>query len=644
MPAATIQSYTVGDAGALTGSMSIGLPAGTSAGDLLLAIITTYGAAPTSVTSTGFTVVQAAGGGNVWFAYKVAGAGEAASYTITRSGGSSSAAISAILFRISGADTTAMVDTYSSVQASATTLTLPSITTTKAGLLVSAQFKTGNITPTSTAPAGMTFGGDDSTPANSAAAYAYQTQAVGATGTKAWGSTTNVAGAAGMIQIPDSAVAQGSGTLNIANLLSGTGPSSPGKGGVVVPSTFTMGAANYFSGTMFAISPKNPGWAERSHVPSSLVGARVLAYGTSYCCRVQPGSITGDVGDPGDAVMYNTDAPWCDRVAIELGGPYTNLGIGGSNAEDICCFAYGSHSNATYSTNGNPAAINRAGTYTAQPTPALVLTDLIGNDLILELSPAAQVRDGTALAIEALFRLIRSSAQKNHDDVSIAYAGTWTAPTSDGYMGGAVHQTTAPGSTATITTTQSAIDLLLIAQDDTKAGAAGSTFTVSVNGVTRVTGTVSNRMKATGGGGTTPDYGFVQYPIALEGLTGTSTIVVTHTGTAGQVLQVQGYLHRAATPPWIVTNLTPYFPADAYVGGAGGYFTAQQCADYDQLVRDAAAKFTDGRVIVFDPKWSGLFPANPDAKWFLGDVVHQRDPGHAVYAHDILRLLSERVP
>lgn len=420
-----------------------------------------------------------------------------------------------------------------------------------------------------------------------------------------------------------------------------TTPPTAGAGGVTGHQSFDTGPQQYFCAATFAISPKGAGQVEREHHPASLTGAKVLVYATSSGCRVPPGSLLGGSSTGDD--HYGSMVPWPNRFAYALGGTIQNLSIAGSNAEDICCYAYGTHSNATFSTNANPSTTNQAGTFTAQTAPDIVLLDMMGNDLILELSPSSQVRDGTSLAMEALIRLCRSNTVLAHNDGSIAYAGTWTTVTSDGYSGGAAHQTTVPGSTATITTTETGVDLVLIAQDDTKAGATGATYSVTVGGSTVATGTVSNRMKTTGGGGTTPDYGFTQMTIPLDNLgAGTKTIVLTHTGSSGQILRFNAYLTRKTTPPWIVSSQFPPWPADAYSpSGAGAYFTTTQYAAYEQLNRDVVAKFTDGRVIVFDPKDYGLFKNDPT--WFLGDYVHPRDPGQAATSKALLRTLSERV-
>lgn len=400
----------------------------------------------------------------------------------------------------------------------------------------------------------------------------------------------------------------------------------------------TDGSATHKSGMTLALRPVSSGWADYQYVPASLQGQPCLQYGHSLLNLVEPPASDGSAVYP-----YNTQNPYNERIAKAMGdhAGSKNLSMGGACAEDICSFAFGTHANPTRTRSA--AAITRVGTFTAQTAPKLILCDLYGNNMISELSPASQVRDGCKLAMEAVIRLWRSALRKNHNDASITYTGTWTAPTSDGYMGGAVHQTTVSGSKASFTTTESAIDLLLIAQDNTKLGTTGSTFTVKVNGVTVVANTVSNRMKATGGGGglfspVFPDYGFVQYPIALEGLSGTSTIEIEHTGSSGHVLQVQGYLTRSADPPWIVMNVLPPFnPSDV-----SSYFSPTQEADYKALALAVAALF-DYRVIVYDPGASGRIPTPPGAGWYMNDFVHIKDKMHSIYTQEILRTLSERV-
>lgn len=404
-------------------------------------------------------------------------------------------------------------------------------------------------------------------------------------------------------------------------------------------------------GVSFSLSPVGAGWAESEHVPSTLAGLPVLNYGTSLTCRVAANSNTDD--------QWNTVTPWNDRITRALGSAAgsNNMGICGSHAEDICTFAYGTASADTRALYGGVGKLTQVGTFTAQTTPGLVILDSIPNDFIYEgahpATAVTQQRLSYSNATEALIRLFRSSAVKGHADASVAYAGTWTTPSSTGYQGGAAHQTTVVGSTATITTTETALDLILIGQDDTKLGVTGSTFSVTVNGSAYTTGTVSNQAYAKGGspdngtGHNTADFGFVQMAVPVEGMpAGTNTIVITHTGSAGQSLAFNCWLKRAATPPWVFANTLVRFLAGDYTDNGGTLFSKAQQAAYDALLLTIVQKFTDGRVVYcdfrdkIDPSiWGDSVPSS----YFLVDGVHMRDIGHAQMAHAALRALSEHI-
>lgn len=380
--------------------------------------------------------------------------------------------------------------------------------------------------------------------------------------------------------------------------------------------------------------------------PPSLAGQPCWFYGNSYMTYLaRPAS----VNDPWRCTFW----PWHRRVKQVLassGG--NNFGVGGACAEDVCSFAFGTGTNRTQGNSadsGDVVNVVQAGTWMAQsPRAGVVFLDLMPNNYIGELTPNSQVRDGAKLAAEALIRLLRADTLFNDDHASVAYAGTWTTPTSTGYAGGAAKQTTVPGSKATITTSATAIDLVLIAQDDAIAGAAGSTYSITVDGGTPITGTVSNRMKATGGVGTAPNYGFVQMTVPLELGVGSHTIEVEHTGTSGQILRFDGYMTRAATPPWIVCNLSPLWPDAQYVSNI--VLATQEL--YDQYVKDIAALFTDGRVMWYDPKASGIWVRDTyktsgvhgAGGAFISDQLHHNDVGAQHYAREILRLLTERIP
>lgn len=230
---ATIQAVTASDVASLGANISITKPTGTVSGDLLLFVVTTFGTAPSTVTSTGFTIVKHATT-NVWFGWKIAGGSEGTNYTITRTG-TTSVAMSANMYRITGFDTTTPIDVNSSVlSTSSLTSIIPSMTVTNPGLIVSTLFKTGNITPTSTPPSGMTFGGDINSQANTASAWAYNSATAGATGTQTWTSTSNATATASMVIVNDPIPVAKSGSdtasVSISDSSSVSVPSTPISG------------------------------------------------------------------------------------------------------------------------------------------------------------------------------------------------------------------------------------------------------------------------------------------------------------------------------------------------------------------------------------------------------------------------------
>lgn len=339
--AVVIQSYGVGDVAALSNSATVPKPSGVAVGDLLLVVASTYGAAATTCTITGFTTVKAASA-NVWFHYRIADGSEGASFTLTRTG-TNSAPMTGMIFRITGHDATTPVDTFAGVSAgTGSSAAIPSVTATAGGLLVSVLHKTNNIAPTNTPPSGMTTYVDDSSLTNSCSSAATETVAAGATGVKTWTTTgtgsTNAYGA-GHIVVNAASTAQ---TITVSGIASTAAVGSPtvSAGAVTVTPTgiaptTALGAPTVTAG---AVTVTPSGIAPTTTVgtptvgagavtvtpagiaPTSAVGAPTVTAGAA---TVAPPSIapTSTVGTPTVAAGAATVAPAGIGSTAALGAP-----------------------------------------------------------------------------------------------------------------------------------------------------------------------------------------------------------------------------------------------------------------------------------------------------------------------------------
>lgn len=146
-------SSAISNSGSTATTMSVTKPAGTAAGDILLAIVANDPAMPTA--QTGWTL---AGRGttnaalNVY--WKLAGASESASYSFTIAGNSSTIVD---LLALSGADTATPVAaiTFGGSATDATPLVAPSVTPTRANSLLFAAYATRGGVQSFTPPTGM---------------------------------------------------------------------------------------------------------------------------------------------------------------------------------------------------------------------------------------------------------------------------------------------------------------------------------------------------------------------------------------------------------------------------------------------------------------------------------------------------------
>jgi hypothetical protein len=413
----------------------------------------------------------------------------------------------------------------------------------------------------------------------------------------------------------------------------------------------------------YALAPLNPHRVDVTRGPSGLEGVPVYNYSNSS----------------GSVVVYsqadtsrgaNTYRPWPERVQMALGSLATtrNMAMGGARAADICTAAYGTAVyNSTRAGANNTASSDnqsnqQAVTQMSLPSrlSALYTTDLVGNDF-LKLGTDDATMAGAWNAVEALFRLIRAQSAFGVGQGGQTADASFSTVSSDGYMGGSAIKTTTPGGKVTISLTDTdAIDLVLIASDDTALGVVGAPFVVKVDGVTRSTatslsltnpgrtvalkGTTSNQHQNSGA---YKNYKFCQMTVSLTGIgSGSHTVTIEHAGNSGDQLIYNGYLVPAANPPWIVTNTIWEFPDATYTGAPYGFASAavgKQIADwFNQIVRQVAGLFPDGRVLVFEPAYTGRFDVSLHVS--SGDNLHQSEVGHAYYANEIVRLLNQRLP
>lgn len=400
--------------------------------------------------------------------------------------------------------------------------------------------------------------------------------------------------------------------------------------------TLAFQHANHSICAIMVLAPQDPRWADSEHVPSTLAGKPGYVYGSSSSAFVQHPSVN---------FGYNTRTPWGNRAIAALGSnaDSNNMSTPGARAADVCCFMYGTRSWPTRAVSGDALAVAQVGTWSGiSNKDALILTDAIGNDIInhnatlIAAGKATQANRGAAVAADAIFRLLRSSAVYHWNLGNITATGTWSTVSSDGLIGGSARLTTVPGAKYDIAVSGiTALDIVLIGGDNTAGGNTGSTYAIKVDGVTVATGTTHNQMLSTGFG---QNYGFCQMVVPVTGMTtGAHTITIEHTGSSGHLLMFNGALLPNPTPPWVVTNCLAEMPAATYTALS---FTKVTQDAYREILRTVTQQFADGRVVLYDPSVSGLW--NYSA-YFSPDGVHQNELGHAHYTHEILRMLSERV-
>lgn len=407
------------------------------------------------------------------------------------------------------------------------------------------------------------------------------------------------------------------------------------------------------------------GWFENERVPTSLAGKPVYIYGTSNTCMIaRIDFFNGTTYPEPKWTTQNTWPDWLQKI-IDPNYLGNHMGIGGTNAGDNCTFAYGTHANQTRAMTANllpdVACKTQVGTWTAQANRdmgGIVFMDIFGNDILGEMTPHSQTRDGATIAADALVRLVRSKYVRDgaysSGTESTVFTGSWQPQSSDGNTIGAHARTLTPGDYVTITTAEPVIEVLLLAVDSAGSGIAqpGTTYTVHVDGVLADSGTTNDRLRLGPSSTLTPTYNYIQMAIPLSMGPGTHTVKITHTGAANTSLRYAGWLvpkTNDAEIPWVVLMGMQQIQA----GLDGGNQTLEGLAAYLSIARTVAARFPS-KVLVYDPNESGQwFKAGYDAGYgtpagggsaFGGDNLHMNNIGHAFFARDLLRFLNERIP
>lgn len=262
----------------------------------------------------------------------------------------------------------------------------------------------------------------------------------------------------------------------------------------------------------------------------------------------------------------------------------------------------------------------------------------------------AKSRAGATNGLDAMMRLIRAQSFLLATDASYTYTGTWLSNgTLAGMLGHTVRYTTTAGDKVSIAFTGTDIDLVLTAIDNAALGVSGAAFTIKVDGVTVApvgypTTTGDQIRQATNGGPV--KYGPMVIP--LRGLSaGAHTIVLTHAGTTGQGLYVNGHLVPSPTPPTIIVSKVNYLGAGGYatyvaLGGAGASTAVDDI--YNAIIDTVVARFPlDGSVRVIDPNGLGFDPAtmvgNTD-----GLNVHLNDFGNQFYSNNLVDVVRSLTP
>jgi hypothetical protein len=197
-------------------------------------------------------------------------------------------------------------------------------------------------------------------------------------------------------------------------------------------------------------------------------------------------------------------------------------------------------------------------------------------------------------------------------------------------------------------------DLVLLGWDAATAGAA---FTVTVDGTPYTGGVVNGNIAAStvgypttsntqmqSSGGSALNHGFCQMAIPLHGLSSAvHTIVVTHTGSAGQFLAVDSLLTQSPNPQTIVVPQVAHLGALGYLSyGFGSSATIDDI--YNSIIQTVVGLFpSDGSVQTWNPNtagWNPIYGVGGHLSSMDPTGVHPHDGGMAFIADSLMGLLN----
>jgi hypothetical protein len=379
--------------------------------------------------------------------------------------------------------------------------------------------------------------------------------------------------------------------------------------------------------------------------PSATVeGDLLFWYGNSYGCYTT-----------------NAEVVYTDRLRGRIiPWLYGNYSVTGSLAADVCAYAYGTitsvHQGAATSSHTTSTTSSSFGSSTF--LGGFVGLDIVRNDAGLDGTTAltgttAKSRAGFSNHLHALVSLFRSASRvENNAGSGVTRVGTWTSSASTSSSGGNISSTATSGDhvtyVITVPTGGAPVQWVTLALDDGALSQNGSTFSITVDGGTAITGTISNQSRKSGH---TPNNGFGQMAVDLGTLAaGSHTIVVTNTGTTGEYLYDDCIMISTLTPPTVIlmkaAQLTPTGYLNGYPTGSASYVTDKI---YNALVDTEVAKYTDGSVISIDPN-AYVHPiyGSWDNTSMIGDTdglsVHLNDKGNRFYADMIMASLNALTP
>lgn len=358
--------------------------------------------------------------------------------------------------------------------------------------------------------------------------------------------------------------------------------------------------------------PEEPGEPEVPGVPETPADAE-LRWKTAIgdTAILNEGSSEGIVvaksviNDP-DYVAYDL---WTNQLARRLGTTSVNHHNGGRTRVDVA-LAMLTAGNSAFKPNVHKLVVQGAG----------------GNDVPHFWNSEAGKR-GYKNSTSMILGITRSKAKVLPGIAG--ETGTW-APSEYQYSG-STRKSTVPGSTQTITFTGTGATLAMLGYTDyaTATSGAGSAYTWSIDG----SAPVARSTKLQGLTGTDETKNSVQ-PIHFKGLTpGTHTVVITHTGAAGDPLivdslhvwqdTVQEMPFTLMLPPAKATTLgiQLLYPSPQPEMSAFDTFRELQEEVFDEFGRDGT--FGGIKSTVID-RW---YPPNVYGLR-LGDMLHPNHAGH----------------